>query len=65
MRRVDQHNKGKGAKYTRGRRPVKLLAIRKGLTQKGAAMLEYMVKQKRKDDKVPFLLGFAKPLPTC
>lgn len=25
-RRVDQHNAGKGAKYTRGRRPVKLVS---------------------------------------
>ena len=65
IERVDKHNQGKGAKYTRGRRPVRLIAVRKGLSQRGAYMLEYMVKQQKKNYKVPFLLGFTKPLPSC
>ena len=53
-RRVRQHNgeiKG-GAKYTRGRRPVRLLAIREAGTQSEAASAEWHFKQLRRPQKL-------------
>lgn len=53
--RLRAHNSGKGAKYTRGRRPVKLKAIRGGLTRSQAAKLEYAVKKVPKERKLEVL----------
>lgn len=57
-RRLKQHNEGKGAKYTRGRSPVHLVAIRQNMTRSGAATFERMVKAKKKKDKVVFFKTF-------
>ena len=54
-RRVAVHNSGKGAKYTRGRTPVKLIAHKAVETKSEALKLEYAVKKKRKDKKISFL----------
>jgi putative endonuclease len=54
-RRVQQHNDGKGAKYTRGRGPVKLLVSAPTDSRSSAQILEVVVKKKRKADKVAFL----------
>lgn len=52
--RLQAHNEGKGAKYTAGRRPVRLVASRHGLTRSSAAKLEAEVKKRPKKEK--FLL---------
>jgi putative endonuclease len=56
-KRILTHNKGKGAKYTRGRTPVILVASLGNLTKSDALKLEYQVKRKKKEDKVAFLMS--------
>jgi putative endonuclease len=43
--RVVVHNEGKGAKYTRARLPVKLVAKSRALPKREAFRLEYRVKR--------------------
>jgi putative endonuclease len=43
--RLKAHNSGKGAKYTRSRRPVELVAASPEMTKSDALKLEYRVKQ--------------------
>ena len=43
--RLEAHNSGKGAKYTRFRRPVELVAASPEMTKSDALKLEYRVKQ--------------------
>ena len=53
--RVDCHNSGKGAKYTRGRRPVKLVYYECFDTKSEAMSREYMIKKltrRRKEELV-------------
>lgn len=50
-KRIRQHNEGKGAKYTRSRRPVELV-WRVAVTGRGAAQkLEYRIKRMPKAKK--------------
>ncbi len=52
-KRIGEHNEGKGAKYTRFRRPVKLAAVSSEMTKGEALSFEYFIKQlpaKRKID---------------
>jgi len=44
-KRLDSHNAGIGAKYTRGRRPVTLLEFKTVESQSEALKLEYQIKQ--------------------
>ncbi len=53
--RVDCHNSGKGAKYTRGRLPVKLVYYECFDTKSEAMSREYMIKKltrRRKEELV-------------
>ncbi len=43
--RVATHNAGRGAKYTRSRLPVKVVAVSPDLTKRQAFQFEYHVKQ--------------------
>ena len=43
--RLAEHNSGKGAKYTRSRRPVTLVGTSSEMTRSDALKLEYRVKQ--------------------
>lgn len=43
-RRVREHNQGTASKYTRGRRPVQILAVRHGFTYSEALKEERRVK---------------------
>lgn len=43
--RFEAHNSGKGAKYTRSRRPVELVGASSEMTKSDALKLEYRVKQ--------------------
>ena len=55
--RVIAHNRGKGAKYTRARRPVRLLQCAEVSENKGAALrLEYQFKKLQRKKKMEVLL---------
>lgn len=54
-KRVDVHNKGKGAKYTRGRRPVRLVFYEEVSSMSEGLRLERTIKKfskKKKEDLV-------------
>lgn len=54
-KRVNEHNNGTGAKYTRGRGPVKLIYIEKFEMKTDAMKREWQIKQldrKKKNDLV-------------
>ena len=53
--RVAAHNSGKGAAYTRSRRPVDLVYHKKGLTRSAALIEEARIKSLERADKVAFL----------
>ncbi len=55
VRRIQVHNAGKGAKYTRARLPVKLLYWEKYATKKAAMRREYDLKQWRREEKLLLL----------
>ena len=50
--RLLEHNSGKGAKYTRSRRPVVLVGVSPELTKSEALRLEYKIKQLPADRKI-------------
>ena len=45
MNRLIDHNSGKGAKYTRSRRPVETVGVSSEMTKSEALKLEYRIKQ--------------------
>lgn len=49
--RLKQHNAGRGAKYTRARRPVKLVYLEKVSNQNLARQREYALKQLTREQK--------------
>jgi len=51
-RRITQHKQGKGAKYTRGRSPVKLLFKKRAPTKAKAFSIEYRIKQLSRKEKL-------------
>ena len=55
--REGKHNEGKGAKYTRSRRPVKIIYHEKFKTLAGARRREALVKQWSKAAKEDLILG--------
>ncbi len=54
-KRLETHNKGKGAKYTRGRRPVVLLASFSVESKSIALKEEYRIKQLTREEKLKLL----------
>lgn len=50
--RLQQHNSGKGAVYTRGRRPVKLIYSETFVDHSQAAKREYALKQLTRKQKL-------------
>lgn len=50
-RRLDEHNAGTGAKYTRGRRPVELVHVETYPTRGAAMRREYEIKQRSRREK--------------
>lgn len=50
-RRVEEHNAGDGAKYTRGRQPVELVHVETFSSQSAALQREYAIKQLRRAAK--------------
>jgi putative endonuclease len=56
VKRIEQHNKGKGAKYTRSRTPVKLIKRFVCHSKSEALKLEYKIKQLSREEKLVFTL---------
>ena len=50
--RLIEHNSGKGAKYTKSRRPVELVGISPEMTKNEALKLEFRIKQLPADKKI-------------
>ena len=50
--RLKEHNSGKGAKYTKSRRPVELVAVSRDMTKGDALKLEYRIKQMPANRKI-------------
>ena len=50
-KRIEDHNQGKGAKYTKGRGPVVLQYVEEFATKEEAMKREYEIKQLTKEQK--------------
>ncbi|PLS03459.1 GIY-YIG nuclease family protein [Neobacillus cucumis] len=55
-RRIEQHNEGKGAKYTRGRGPVELTFYQAYASKGEALRAEYRFKQLPRKKKLEYLM---------
>jgi len=53
--RVEKHNAGKGAKYTRSRLPVELAAVSDEMSKSEALKLEHYIKKQSTEDKIRVL----------
>ena len=51
-RRITAHNDGRGAKYTKSRRPVRLRYSERAADRKSASQREYAIKSLRKAEKM-------------
>lgn len=61
-KRFEDHSKGKGAKYTRGRGPLKLVYFEKFDTKEEAMKREYAIKNLTKVQKEELIGGFNEKL---
>jgi putative endonuclease len=59
--RVEKHNSGKGAAYTRSRKPVVLVWTKPSKTESAARKREAKIKKWSKIEKELFLKSFQKP----
>jgi putative endonuclease len=55
MERIQEHNLGSGSRYTRSRRPVKLLVHTRALSKQRAYQVEYHAKKMAKVRKTKYL----------
>ena len=53
--RIEKHNSGKGAKYTRSRLPVELVVVSSEMSRSEALKLEHVVKKQPAGDKIKAL----------
>ena len=56
-KRIETHNKGKGAKYTRGRKPIVLLVSFEIESKSLALKEEYRIKQLTRKEKLNLVLN--------
>ena len=54
-RRLNEHNKGTGAKYTKTRRPVVLMAVSEASNRSEASKEEYRIKQLTRKEKLQLI----------
>lgn len=54
-RRIEEHNSGVGAKYTRGRGPVELVYLEEFSDKSEAMKREYEIKQLSKSEKLELI----------
>ena len=59
-KRLETHNKGLGARYTRSRLPVKLVWYKELTTEHEARSLEWHMKKKTKKEKEALAASFGK-----
>ena len=57
-KRIEKHNNGTGAKYTRSRRPVKLVYVEEYPTKSLALKREYQIKQMSREQKIVCILMY-------
>ena len=57
-KRINCHNKGKGAKYTRGRLPVKLVYFEEFIEKRDAQKREYVIKHLTRNNKLNLIKDF-------
>ena len=62
-RRAEAHNSGKGAKYTRGRRPVEVVYTESCESYSGALKREYAIKQLSRPEKLKLIENCKCPKP--
>lgn len=55
-KRLEAHNSGKGAKYTKSRRPVILVYYEEFSTKEEAMKREYAIKQMKREEKKALIL---------
>lgn len=55
--RIEAHNAGKGAKYTKARRPVELVYFETFKYKSDALKREYQIKQLKKSEKEQLILS--------
>jgi len=53
--RMQMHNEGKGAKYTRGRGPFSVVYTETFQTKRPAMQREYQIKQLTREDKIQLI----------
>lgn len=58
--RLKMHNLGRGAKYTRARRPCRLVYSKECDSKSSAMKLEYRIKQLSRKEKLDLILGVLK-----
>ena len=56
-KRIKTHNAGKGAKYTKTRRPVELVYFETFKNKSDALKREYQIKQLKKEEKEKLILN--------
>ena len=54
-KRMKEHNEGKGAKYTKARRPVKLVYFETFESKIDAMKREYAIKQMKRSEKIKLI----------
>ncbi|MFA5399844.1 MAG: GIY-YIG nuclease family protein [Dehalococcoidia bacterium] len=59
-KRIRDHNAGIGSRYTKGRRPVKLLGKWDCADKSHAAKMEYKIKRLSRSDKLRAIMGMVK-----
>lgn len=57
-KRIDMHSKGTGAKYTKGRGPVKLIYSEKFEDKREAMRREYEIKKKTRQEKLLLISNY-------
>ena len=57
-RRVNQHNKGIGARYTKTRRPVRLVYLEEQQTRTDAMRRELAIKKLKREQKSKLVEGY-------
>ena len=57
-KRINCHNKGKGAKYTRGRLQLKLVYFEEFIEKRDAQKREYVIKHLTRNDKLNLIKDF-------
>ena len=62
-KRIAAHNRGTGARYTRGRGPVELVYHTGVPTLREAFLLEHKIKRMKRADKEKLIGGFCAPTP--